>query len=262
MAWERKISRTVRVRNDQKLGLLAQLLTTVSDMGRTVGDIVLLTETSRSVIRDITIYGEDVQHVEKLVNAITANPGTKVLEVRDQVLELHLKGKIAIRSRYPLDSMTTLRRVYTPGVAEVCFFSLLVIVAAVVVHVLYLMPLKEPVWLHQPWLPAVAALVLLVPIRRHIRRQLVKMTITGDKLRTEAGLLVKTTRSIQLSKVQDVRVDQSLGQRLLGVGDITIETSGESSRLEIDNIDRPQSIADEIIAASQALGKAQAGGRP
>jgi malate dehydrogenase (oxaloacetate-decarboxylating) len=120
MAWERKISRTLRVRNEQKLGLLAQLLTTVSDLGGTVGDIVLLTETSRSVIRDITVYGEDVGHVERLVTAITANPGTKVLEVRDQVLELHLKGKIAIRSRYPLDSMTTLRRVYTPGVAEVC----------------------------------------------------------------------------------------------------------------------------------------------
>jgi malate dehydrogenase (oxaloacetate-decarboxylating) len=120
MAWERKISRTLRVRNEQKLGLLAQLLTTVSDLGGTVGDIVLLTETSRSVIRDITVYGEDVGHVDRLVNAIIANPGTKVLEVRDQVLELHLKGKIAIRSRYPLDSMTTLRRVYTPGVAEVC----------------------------------------------------------------------------------------------------------------------------------------------
>ncbi len=102
MAWERKISRTVRVRNDQKLGLLAHLLTSVSELGGTVGDIVLLTETSRSVIRDITIYGDDVQHVEKLVNAITANPGTKVLEVRDQVLELHQKGKIAIRSRHPL----------------------------------------------------------------------------------------------------------------------------------------------------------------
>jgi malate dehydrogenase (oxaloacetate-decarboxylating) len=120
MAWERKISRTIRVRNDQKLGLLAHLLTSVSDMGGTVGDIVLLTENSRSVIRDITIYGDDVQHIEKLVNAIASNPGTKILEVRDQVLELHQKGKIAIRSRYPLDSMTTLRRVYTPGVAEVC----------------------------------------------------------------------------------------------------------------------------------------------
>ena len=120
MAWERKISRTVRIRNEQKLGLLAHLLTTVSEFGGTVGDIVLLTENSRSVIRDITLYGDDEMHVEKLANAIAANPGTKILEVRDQVLELHQKGKIAIRSRYPLDSMTTLRRVYTPGVAEVC----------------------------------------------------------------------------------------------------------------------------------------------
>ena len=103
MAWERKISRTIRVRNDQKLGLLAHLLTSVSDMGGTVGDIVLLNENSRSVIRDITIYGDDVQHIEKLVNAIASNPGTKILEVRDQVLELHQKGKIAIRSRYPLE---------------------------------------------------------------------------------------------------------------------------------------------------------------
>ncbi|CAG0932221.1 hypothetical protein PLCT1_02019, partial [Planctomycetaceae bacterium] len=43
-----------------------------------------------------------------------------VIEVRDEVLELHQKGKIAIRSRYPIESLTTLRRVYTPGVAEVC----------------------------------------------------------------------------------------------------------------------------------------------
>ncbi|HEY9072525.1 MAG TPA: malic enzyme-like NAD(P)-binding protein, partial [Desulfobaccales bacterium] len=45
---------------------------------------------------------------------------THVLEVRDEVLELHQKGKIAIRSRYKIDSLATLRRVYTPGVAEVC----------------------------------------------------------------------------------------------------------------------------------------------
>jgi malate dehydrogenase (oxaloacetate-decarboxylating) len=120
MAWERKISRTVRVRNEQQLGLLAHLLTIVSGMGGAIGDIQLLTETSRSVVRDITIYGEDAEHVEKIVGEMAANPGTKILQVRDEVLELHQKGKIAIRSRFPIDSMTTLRRVYTPGVAEVC----------------------------------------------------------------------------------------------------------------------------------------------
>ncbi len=120
MAWERKISRTVRVRHDQTLGRLAHLLTLISQAGGAVGDIQLLTETSRSAVRDITIYGEDVQHVERILQALAAEPAAQILEVRDEVLELHQKGKIAIRSRYPIDSMTTLRRVYTPGVAEVC----------------------------------------------------------------------------------------------------------------------------------------------
>lgn len=120
MAWERKVMRTVRVRNDQTHGLLAHLITAVSDAGGTVGDIQLLTETSRAVERDITIYADDPEHIEKVVKAIEGNPGTRVLQVRDEVLELHQKGKIAIRSRFPIDSMTTLRRVYTPGVAEVC----------------------------------------------------------------------------------------------------------------------------------------------
>ena len=69
-------------------------------------------------------------------------------------------------------------------------------------------------------------------------------------------------RSNQRSKIQDVRVGQLLGQRMLSVGDIAIETSGESSRLEMDNIERPQSIAREIIAASQEHGNGQARGKP
>ena len=119
MAWERKISRTIRVRNEQQLGLLAQLVTAVSNLGGTLGDIQLLNETSRSVIRDMTVYGDDEKQLQQFVDAISAIPGTRILEVRDEVLELHQKGKIAIRSRVPLDSMATLRRVYTPGVAEV-----------------------------------------------------------------------------------------------------------------------------------------------
>ncbi len=120
MAWERKIMRTVRVRNDQTTGLLARLLLAISASGGTIGDIDLITETSRSVVRDITIYADDIEHIDNVVKAMAANPGTKIMQVRDEVLELHQKGKIAIRSRFPIDSMATLRLVYTPGVAEVC----------------------------------------------------------------------------------------------------------------------------------------------
>lgn len=136
--------------------------------------------------------------------------------------------------------------------------ALVVIIAAVVAYAEYLDPEKYP-----RWLPAIAAIALLIPIRRQIRRQRVKVTISGDKLRYELGLLSKTTRNIQLSKVQDVRVDQSFGQRMLGVGTLSIETSGEASRLTVANIDNPHAVADEIIAASQEHGRVQqTGGKP
>jgi malate dehydrogenase (oxaloacetate-decarboxylating) len=72
------------------------------------------------VVREITVYAEDEAQLECILAAIEANPNTNILAVKDEVLELHEKGKIAVRSRYVIDSLATLRRVYTPGVAEVC----------------------------------------------------------------------------------------------------------------------------------------------
>lgn len=120
MTWERKIMRTVRVRNEQEIGLLARLLSAISESGGSIGSVQLLTETSQHVVRDITIYTDNSEQLNRVLGAMKANPGTFIVEVRDEVLELHQKGKIAVRSRYKIDSMNTLRRVYTPGVAEVC----------------------------------------------------------------------------------------------------------------------------------------------
>ena len=120
MAWERKIIRIVRVRNSQSKGVLGKLLTAIAEAGGSIGSIMMLTETSRHVVRDITITADDEASLEAVLEVMRTNEGTKVIEVRDEVLELHQKGKIAIRSRYPIESLTTLRRVYTPGVAEVC----------------------------------------------------------------------------------------------------------------------------------------------
>ena len=125
--------------------------------------------------------------------------------------------------------------------------TLLLIVAATAVHYLYIVK-DYPTM--KPWLPIASALLLLWPIKHHIQRQTVKLTIAGDKLRYEVGLLSKSTRIIQLPKVQDVRVVQSMGQRLFGVGDIAIETAGEYSRLTVENLDRPQELAEQLTDLS------------
>ena len=120
MTWENKIMRTIRCRNPQHIGTLASLLTAIAETGGFVGTIQTISEGHQAVVRDIAIYADDDQQLAKILAAIETNPGTRILAVRDEALELHQQGKIAFRSRYKIDNFYTMRRVYTPGVAEVC----------------------------------------------------------------------------------------------------------------------------------------------
>jgi membrane protein YdbS with pleckstrin-like domain len=99
-------------------------------------------------------------------------------------------------------------------------------------------------------LPLIVPLIFLWPLTRWLRLRSIRAYITGDRLRYETGMAARTTRTIQLSKLQDVRVDQGLWQRIFDIGDISLETSGETSRLTIFNIDRPQAVADELLNRS------------
>jgi putative membrane protein len=116
-------------------------------------------------------------------------------------------------------------------------------------EILYFTTWHDVSWLS--WLPWVAPVLFVPVLLRALHRQLTTMTIVGDRLRYESGLLSKSTRTIQLPKVQDVRVDQRLAQRLFGVGNLSIETAGEASRLTITDVDNPQVLADTILDHSQ-----------
>jgi uncharacterized membrane protein YdbT with pleckstrin-like domain len=85
----------------------------------------------------------------------------------------------------------------------------------------------------------------------HMQKRLVKITILGDRLRYEGGLFSKSTRTIEIEKVQDVRVDQSFSQRMFNIGNLSLETAGGTSRLEMYSIDNPQSVADHILSLAR-----------
>ena len=103
------------------------------------------------------------------------------------------------------------------------------------------------------WAPLLLPLILQLFLAiRHLRRLTSKLTITGDRICYEAGLLSKTTRVMELAKVQDVRFDQSLTQRILNMGDLSLETAGESSRIVMPSIDRPRQAANHLLELSRA----------
>ena len=99
---------------------------------------------------------------------------------------------------------------------------------------------------------AIPALGLIILGIRHMRRRLIKLTILDDRLRYETGVLSKSTRTMELTKIQDVRVDQTLGQRMLDIGNLSLETAGESSRIVMRSIDNPHAAADKILELSRA----------
>ena len=101
------------------------------------------------------------------------------------------------------------------------------------------------------WLIVFPAILLLWIAARHISLRFITLTIAGNKLRYETGILSKATRTMELAKVQDVHVTQSLFQRMMGVGNITLETAGESGRLTMANVDNPQAVADFILESSR-----------
>ena len=98
------------------------------------------------------------------------------------------------------------------------------------------------------WLLFIIPIVLqIIAAKRHAEKLASTLTVSDGRIRYETGMLSRTTRTLELAKVQDVRVDQSPLQRLLDMGDLSLETAGESGRLVMTAIDRPRAVADELL---------------
>ena len=93
-----------------------------------------------------------------------------------------------------------------------------------------------------------ALALLLIPAYYHIRRNMVRYTVTDSKLQIDTGLIARTTRNIPLSKVQDVTVSASIPQRLLGFGDIIVDNASDfGGQTVMHNISSPRHYADLLL---------------
>jgi membrane protein YdbS with pleckstrin-like domain len=101
-----------------------------------------------------------------------------------------------------------------------------------------------------PWyvsLP-IAMGLLLIPAYYHLRRNMIRYTVTNSKIEIDYGLIARTTRNIPLSKIQDVTVSASIWQRLLGFGDILVDNASEiGGTTTLHNINNPRHYADLLL---------------
>ena len=88
-------------------------------------------------------------------------------------------------------------------------------------------------------------------LARQLRLRYTKLIIAGDKLKYETGMMSRSSRSMDLAKVQDVVVDQTFMDRILSLGTISIQTAGETSRLTMSGVENPQQVAEFILASAR-----------
>jgi uncharacterized membrane protein YdbT with pleckstrin-like domain len=98
-----------------------------------------------------------------------------------------------------------------------------------------------------PWVMALPPLVLLWPLVRWLKWRVDQIVVSGGRLRFESGVMSKDVRTIEISKLQYVRVHQGLIQRMFRVGDIGFETAGQGTWMPMRHVDNPQQLADELM---------------
>jgi malate dehydrogenase (oxaloacetate-decarboxylating) len=115
-----QFSRTLRCKNLNVPGTLGKLATTIGKVGVDIGNLTTVHLGHYYTIRDVEVLLRTQEELDRLIAEVSKIPEVTVLEVRDDVLSLHKDGKIKTVSIHPINSIDILRKVYTPGVAEVC----------------------------------------------------------------------------------------------------------------------------------------------
>ena len=89
----------------------------------------------------------------------------------------------------------------------------------------------------------VAAIMwLFLAVPPFVRWQFTLFVLTTDRLITRAGVIAKHSKEIPLERINDVAFSQSVLDRVLGAGDLLIESAGERGQSRISNVRNPERI--------------------
>ncbi len=115
-----KLVKTLRLMIKDAPGFLGRLATAVGDQGGNIGNIQIVRYGMEYNMRAVTVFVNDEKHLAKVLESVGKVEGVYISEVVDPVLELHKGGKIETRARCQIEGVSTIRKIYTPGVAKVC----------------------------------------------------------------------------------------------------------------------------------------------
>jgi uncharacterized membrane protein YdbT with pleckstrin-like domain len=99
---------------------------------------------------------------------------------------------------------------------------------------------------------ALGVMVVAILLVRWLRWHSTSFTLTNHRIISRSGVLSRYTESIALDRIQDSSVRQRLIGRVLGFGDLEIESAGRDGAEVLRHIATPGAFSRDLLVASEA----------
>lgn len=103
------------------------------------------------------------------------------------------------------------------------------------------------------------AVLLATVVGRVLRWATTHFVLTTERLIFRSGVVAKFGREIPLERINDVTFSQSLFERMIGAGDLLLESAGEHGQSRFSNIRDPEAVQLEIYRQMEANDRRRSG---
>jgi len=99
---------------------------------------------------------------------------------------------------------------------------------------------------------AVLAVAVVFLMIRYIKWTTTNFVVTTERLIHREGVIAKNGIEIPLDRVQTIRFHQTIFERMIGAGDLLIESAGETGQNTFSNIRKPNVVQNVIYREIEA----------
>jgi len=99
---------------------------------------------------------------------------------------------------------------------------------------------------------ALLAVAVVFLLARYVKWTTTNFVVTNERLIHREGVFAKTGMEIPLDRVQTIRFNQSFFERMLGAGDLLIESAGETGQNTFTDIRKPNKVQQVIYQEIEA----------
>jgi uncharacterized membrane protein YdbT with pleckstrin-like domain len=103
------------------------------------------------------------------------------------------------------------------------------------------------------WIVVIAVLIVLIwyPVRKLVAWLTTIFVVSTQRVIHRQGWIARRSMEIPLDKINDVRFEQSIVERVIGAGTLIIQSASEAGRNEFEHIRHPEDVQRTIYEVTQ-----------